>query len=71
MIGVLTLPFMNLYTKNMTDYTYIDKLLTVLFLTIQLLSIASFASNNLITAPNSFLKILYEILTPFDIPRDV
>ena len=34
-IGVLTLPFMNLYTKNMTDYNYIDKLLPVLFLTIQ------------------------------------
>ena len=30
-IGVLTLPFMNLYTKNMTDYNYIDKLLPVLF----------------------------------------
>lgn len=55
-IGVLTLPFMNLYTKNMTDYNYIDKLLPVLFLTIQLLSIARFASNNLINIAGHFKK---------------
>lgn len=55
-IGVLTLPFMNLYTRNMTDYNYIDKILPILFVIIQLLSIARFASNNLINIAGHFKK---------------
>ncbi len=55
-IGVLTLPFMKLYTSGMTDYNYINIWLPLLFVCIQFLSIARFAANNLINIAGHFKK---------------
>lgn len=55
-IGLLTLPFMQLYTSGMTDYNYIDVWLPLLFVAIQFLSIARFAANNLVNIAGHFKK---------------
>lgn len=46
--GLLTLPFMKLYTSGMTDCNYINIRLPLLFIAIRFLSIARFVANNLI-----------------------
>ena len=55
-IGLLTLPFMKLYTSGMTDYNYINIWLPLLFVAIQFLSIARFAANNLVNIAGHFKK---------------
>ena len=55
-IGVLTLPFMKLYTSGMTDYNYINLWLPLLFVSVQFLSIARFAANNLVNIAGHFKK---------------
>ena len=55
-IGILTLPFMKLYTSGMTDYNYINVWLPLLFVSVQFLSIARFAANNLVNIAGHFKK---------------
>ena len=55
-IGILTLPFMKLYTSGMTDYNYINVWLPPLFVSVQFLSIARFAANNLVNIAGHFKK---------------
>lgn len=55
-IGVLTLPFMKIYTSGMSDYNYINIWLPLLFVSVQFLSIARFAANNLVNIAGHFKK---------------
>ena len=55
-IGVLTLPFMKIYTSGMSDYNYINLWLPLLFVSVQFLSIARFAANNLVNIAGHFKK---------------
>lgn len=53
---ILFLPFMRLYTKNIIDINYIDNLLPVLFIFIQLLNCGRMAANNSINVAGHFKK---------------
>lgn len=58
-IGVLTLPFMKLYTANMYDYNYMNSYLPILFVAIQFLSISRYAANNLVNIAGHFKVTQY------------
>lgn len=51
---ILMLPFLNLYTKGITDINYIDPMLLSLFIFVQLLSIGRTAGNNAINIAGHF-----------------
>lgn len=53
---ILFLPFMKLYTKDIIDINYIDNLLPVLFIFIQLLNCGRAAANNSINVAGHFKK---------------
>ncbi|EOU1462613.1 MATE family efflux transporter [Clostridium perfringens] len=51
---ILILPFMNLYTKGVADINYVDNILPILFISVQLLSCARTAANNAINVAGHF-----------------
>lgn len=53
---ILILPFMKLYTAGVTDIEYIDNLLPILFIFIQILSCGRVAANNAINVAGHFRK---------------
>lgn len=53
---ILFLPFMKLYTKGVIDVNYIDNLLPLLFIFVQLLNCGRMAANNSINVAGHFKK---------------
>jgi O-antigen/teichoic acid export membrane protein len=56
---ILILPFMKLYTAGMTDINYIDSWLPILFVTLNLLSVARASGSNAINIAGHFKKTQY------------
>ncbi|WP_298844575.1 lipopolysaccharide biosynthesis protein [Clostridium sp.] len=59
---ILILPFMKLYTAGMTDINYIDPLLPILFVTLNLMSFARASGVNAINIAGHFKKTQYRAI---------